>query len=255
MKPVAADQPRRRSHRRRARAAQAPGRLTLDELVHRGGTSGTTLGERAGGAHQARLLQLAPEVRRLVGHAADRLEHAPRLRHGEALREQPDRDVRPPELAAQALDGVDDDARVVEAERRERVDRLPPRARLVRPQHRRVDEREVRDRRDPAARVALRVAVRLQLLEVDGADAGLLGELALGGLLGPLARAHEAAREHPRPRERRLGALHEQDVEPPRQRGEHDRDGVDARRSRKPRRVDGGHAGGAAGVCTWWHRD
>ena len=36
----------------------------------------------------------------------------------EALREQADRDIRPPELAAQALDRVDDDAWMVEAERR-----------------------------------------------------------------------------------------------------------------------------------------
>ena len=69
--------------------------------------------------------------------------------------QQADRDVRPPELATQPLDGIHDDARMVEAERRQRVDRLPSRARLVGSQHRRVDEREVRDRGNPAARVAL----------------------------------------------------------------------------------------------------
>ena len=104
--------------------------------------------------------------------------------------------------------------RVVEPQGRERVDRLPPRARLVRPEHRRIDEGKVGDRGDPPTRVALRITVRLQLLEIHGADPGLLGELALGGLLGSFARAHEATGKHPRPRKRRLGALHEQDVEP-----------------------------------------
>ena len=57
------------------------------------------------------------------------------------------------------------------------------------------DERHVRDRREPAARVALRSGVRAQLLEVHGADAGLLAQLALGRLLGRLVGADEAARQ------------------------------------------------------------
>ena len=122
------------------------------------------------------------------------------------------------------------------------------------PQHGRVDEREVRDRWDPAARVALRIAIGLQLLEVDGPDPGLLCELALGGLLGPLRRAHEASGEDPCTRKRRLDPLHQQHVKAPGQWGEHNGNRVHACRGRKAGRIDGCHAGGGTGVCTWWHR-
>src|ERR1022692_462108 len=103
-------------HGRRSRASQAPGRLSLDKFVHRSGTSRATFGKGAGGTHEPGLLQLPPKVRRFVAHAADGFEHPPRLRHGEALREEAHGDVRPPELAAQAFDGIDDDPLVVEAE-------------------------------------------------------------------------------------------------------------------------------------------
>src|ERR1019366_530325 len=104
-------------HRRRTRAAQAPGRLSLHELVQRSGAARTAFGKRTGGADETRLLQLAPKVRRLVGHSADRLEQPSSLRHGETFGQQTDGDVRPPELAAQAFDRIDDDALMVEAER------------------------------------------------------------------------------------------------------------------------------------------
>jgi len=159
-------------------------------------------------------------------------------RHGEPLRQQPDGDVRPPQLASETLHGIDDDARVVEAQGWQRVDRLPPRARLIRSQHSGIDQREVRDSRDPATRVTLRIGIGFQLLEVHGADPGLLGELALGGLLRTLARAHEAAGEHPCPRKRVLAALDQQDVQAARQRGKDDRHGIHPGGSRKPRGID-----------------
>src|SRR5579863_2285642 len=144
-------------HRRRSRPAQAPCGLPLDELIHRCGASGPTLRQRAGGAHETRLLEFTPEVRRLVADTADRLEHTSRLRHREALRQQPHRDIRPPELAAQARDTIVNDARVVEPEWWKLIDGLPSRTRLVRAEHSRVDQREIRDGRNPTPRVALRV--------------------------------------------------------------------------------------------------
>ena len=58
---------------------------------------------------------------------------------------------------------------------------------------------EVGDRRQPAARVAARLRVGAQLLEVHRAHAGLLAQLALRGLLGALVGADEPAREREGP--------------------------------------------------------
>ncbi len=73
---------------------------------------------------------------------------------------------------------------MVERQLGQRVERVPARVALGRGALRqglRGDEGEVRDRGQPAARVALGLRVGAQLLEVDGADPGLLAQLALRG--------------------------------------------------------------------------
>src|SRR5215510_2655675 len=84
---------------------------------------------------------------------------------------------------------VVDDARVVQSQRRESVDRVPARlaaGRAFLRQRLRRDQRHVCDRGEPAAGVAVGGRVGAELLEVDRADAGLLAQLALGRLLGRL---------------------------------------------------------------------
>ena len=114
---------------------------------------------------------------------------------------------------------------MVEGDLGEVVDREPAGGGGALVEHRGVDERQVGDGHDPAPRVTVRVAVGVELLEVDTADPGLLGELALGGLLGQLVIVHEAARERPAPLLRRLLAADEEDVQPPAEGGEDHRVG------------------------------
>ena len=105
-------------------------------------------------------------------------------------------------------------------------------------------ERQVGDRGQPAARVALGLGVGAQLLEVHGADAGLLAQLALGGLLGRLLRADEAARQREHPALGLLEPAREQHGEPAVEQGEHDGVGGQPDRRRVARvvgRLDRGH--------------
>jgi hypothetical protein len=117
---------------------------------------------------------------------------------------------------------------MVERELGERVERVPGGVavggRLVR-QRAGGHERHVGDRRQPSARVAVRLGVRAQLLEVHAADAGLLAQLALGRLLGRLGLADEAARQREHAPLGLLEPARQQHAEPPVQEREDDRVG------------------------------
>jgi len=72
------------------------------------------------------------------------------------------------------------------------------------------DEREVGDRHDPAVRIALGVAERVELLEVDAAHARLGGQQTARGALERLVGLHPAARQRPAPGEHAAPDAHEQ---------------------------------------------
>lgn len=102
----------------------------------------------------------------------------------------------------------------------------------------------MRDAHHPHPRVALRVAVRRELLQVCSVlrpQPGLLGELACRGLREILVGPHEAARECPSPLERGLATPHRQRAQRVVPHGEHDQVDGDGE-GRKGRRVVGRHA-------------
>src|SRR5678816_2990339 len=77
------------------------------------------------------------------------------------------------------------------------------------------DEPEVRGREFPFEWVPVRLAERLELLQVgELPHIHLLGEMAADCLLERLAELEEAAREGPRAEERLAGPLPEQDLQP-----------------------------------------
>src|SRR5581483_9174105 len=112
-------------------------------------------------------------------------------------------EVRVRELAAQALATGEHDRPVVEGELRQRVDGVPARVGGEEGVEVARDEAEERRRELPAARVPVRVAQRLELLEVgDLAHVDLRGEVAADRRLERLVLAERAAGQRPRARER-----------------------------------------------------
>jgi hypothetical protein len=114
---------------------------------------------------------------------------------------------------------------VIEGERRQVVEREPGdplgvgrRADLVIAE---LDQRVVRDRHDPLARIALERAEGVELLEERVGDAGLLAQLAARRLVERLVDVHEAARQGPRVR-RRQRALDQEHLEVGGVEAEHD---------------------------------
>jgi len=102
---------------------------------------------------------------------------------------------------------------------------------------------EVRHGHHPHARVALGIAVAGELFQVGGANrqAGLLGQLARGGLAQALIRADEAAGQRERARERFLPPSDQQHLQafvPDREHDEVDGDG----HRREGARIVGAHA-------------
>ena len=125
---------------------------------------------------------------------------------------------------AQSPQRVVDDRRVVERQLGQRVDPVPARVAIGRPllgQRLGRHEREVGDRGQPAARVAVGARVGPQLLEVDRPDRGLLAQLALRGLARRLLRPHEPAGQRERPALRLLEPPREQDGQVAVDEGEH----------------------------------
>lgn len=127
------------------------------------------------------------------------------------------------ELGADPVAGVGQDPVVVEGERSGGTRVRPPGTGRVSAAARFGQVRQeggVRDGDDPHPRVAVRVGVGAQLLQVEGAhgvraESGLLGQFAAGGLVGGLSGQDEAARQRPAPPEGVLAALDQQDVERP----------------------------------------
>ena len=118
-------------------------------------------------------------------------------RFGEQASADADEPVLVGDAGSEAPEAVVDDPGVVERELGEGVDGVPAGLAVggsVLGERLGGDERHVGDRGEPAAGVPLRLGVGAELLEVHGADAGLLAQLALGGLLGRLVVADEAAR-------------------------------------------------------------
>ncbi len=112
-------------------------------------------------------------------------------------------------------DRVGDDPRVVEGERRKRIERMPARlARVVAAAGRQLGagQHHVHDRHRRAARIAPGSVVDAEQLEAHGAHAGFLGELARRALGHALRTLDEAARQRPRARKRIMGAPHEEDA-------------------------------------------
>ncbi|CAA9531787.1 MAG: hypothetical protein AVDCRST_MAG30-3859 [uncultured Solirubrobacteraceae bacterium] len=205
---------------RRGRAATA---VELARATGALGVQGARVLEQPGRLH------VAAEVRRVDRLAAQRLVEALGAAEGEGLGQQAAADGDEPRLVGdarpQAPEPVVDDRRVIERELGQRVDGLPGRVAVGRPlvgKRLGRDERHVGDRGQPPARVAGRVGVGAQLLEVDRADARLLAQLALRGLLRRLVRADEPARQGEGPRLRLLEAAGEQDAQDPVDEGEDD---------------------------------
>jgi hypothetical protein len=108
-------------------------------------------------------------------------------------------------------------------------------------------ERVVRHGDDALARIAAERAERVELLEVDVVDAGLLLELALRGLVDGLVEPHEPTRQRPRVLERRQLALDQQHLEIGLVEAEHHA----VHRQRRPRIFVGvGHARSAFPAAT-----
>ena len=169
----------------------------------------------------------ALEVRRRQFVAERRRVDVSQLSHRERLRREREADVRVRQLRPQPLTTGERDLAVVEGELRQSVDRVPVRVLG----QRRIDaerhDAEVGRGQLPFARVALRLAAGLELLEV--------GELrgrrpSRRGACGSTARASRPARgSRPggtrRPPERILRALPEEHLQLPRAHLEHDREG------------------------------
>ena len=108
---------------------------------------------------------------------------------------------------------------------------------------------------DPGARVASRLAEHPQLLQIHGADAGLLAELTQGRLIRGFVRAHEAARQRPLVGKRPFFAPHQQNLKLPVAHGEQSDIGGHGR-ARKQTGIVGvarvkRMGRGRAGRCVW----
>ncbi|GAA2901799.1 hypothetical protein GCM10020220_108960 [Nonomuraea rubra] len=143
-----------------------------------------------------RLRDLSVEVARVEVAAPDDLVHPAQVRHRELRRAERRSQRGVLQLGAGPLDSVEHDAAVVEGHDGERVDRLPAHVGLLR--GREVGgQPQVGDAQDALAGVAVRVAVRLELLQVDrGArQARAFGQEAVGGCGEVLVELDEAAGE------------------------------------------------------------
>src|SRR5581483_7870957 len=198
--------PRSRSRGRGAWSGPQRGELVRDlqlpppEAVEGGGAAA----RRAGLAACAGRLEHPPaeehalEVRRRDLVAERRAVEVAELRDRERRGCEREPDVRVRELAAQPLAGREHDAVVVEGEHRQVVDSVPARVRGEGGVGVARDEAEVGGRELAPRRVALRVAQRLELLEVrELADVDLRGEVAADRGLERLGGAELAARERP----------------------------------------------------------
>ncbi len=144
--------------------------------------------DQAGGA------EIAGERRRVIRGCRDRLVHAAGFGETERAREDPDRHVRPPQLAADAVERRGEDRLVIECKRR-MLDRADPAGEWIGRPRLWGHERQVGHRRNPPPRIALRPSERRELLEIDAIKAGLFAQLARRRLGGILVRADESARE------------------------------------------------------------
>ena len=125
----------------------------------------------------------APEVRGVELHAPDRLVHRAQLGQGERRSDERRRDARDLELDADALDRIAHDPQMIERQvdlpvehvgHRDQGGVCGVRARHDRPHV--AKHREIRDRHDVHARVALGIAVGTELgQQARAIDAGLLG--------------------------------------------------------------------------------
>src|SRR5262249_37250983 len=110
------------------------------------------------------------------------------LRDGELRRRERERDVRVRELRAQPVAARSDECRVVESRRREAIDAMPGSVRGDCGTNVARDETEVGRRELPLVRDAIRIAERLELLEMcNVADVDLRFELPTDRFLERLA--------------------------------------------------------------------
>ncbi len=164
---------------------------------------------------------LAPEVGPVQLDAPDRLVHLLELSQGEFGRAERGGQAGVLEFGADPGAGVGEDPVVVEGERAEPSGVPPLGAGRVAAAARFGqigDEGGVGDGHDPHPRVAVRVGVGAQLLQVEGRDGvlgqpGLLGQLPAGRGPGGLPGQHEAAGQRPSALVRVLAAFDEQDVQ------------------------------------------
>ncbi len=84
--------------------AGAPGGIVAGKPVQGGGAAAGLAALLAGRLDQPGGAEIAGERRRVVGGGGDRLVDAPGIGERERVREDPDRDVRPPQLAADAVE-------------------------------------------------------------------------------------------------------------------------------------------------------
>ena len=136
------------------------------------------------------------------------------LRDRERLRRECEADVRVRQLRAEPLAARQRDRAVVERHARELVDGVPARVWRDDRVERTGEEADVCRRELPLARVALRIAPRLELLEVrEAADVDLRRQVAANRCFERLPRAEIAAGERPRSAVRCLRALPEEHLE------------------------------------------
>ncbi len=166
---------------------------------------------------------LAAEVGAVQGGVPDRLVDGLELPQGEFGRAEGRGQAGVLQLGADPGPGVGQDHRVVEGQRPDIAHRHPARpvgvAAALRGRLRHVrDQGGEGDRHHPHPGVAVRLAVRAQLLQVESVDdgarqSGLLGEFAPGGRLRGLPGQEEAAGERPGSRVRVLPAPDEEHVQ------------------------------------------
>src|SRR6185369_17031600 len=124
--------------------------------------------------------------------------------------------VRVRELAAQPVPSGEHDAAVVEGGGRQVVDRIPPRVNWNVRIDAELDQTEVRGRELPGGRVARRIAVGRELLQVrHPAHVDLRREMAADRRLERLACLEQAAGESPGAAERVATPFPQQDLERP----------------------------------------
>ena len=185
--------------------------------IQLGRAAGTVSNPFVEGLERVELRHLAAEVPLVEAPAEDRLVDALQLAEGELLRQQLKADRRVLQLVREALEGIGEDSLVIERQRRMLPSEHPLCVTRIRACHERRhsagEQRVVRNRDHPAARIACRIAEGIELLEVDVPDARLLFELAARGIFERFPVANKPSRKRPASFERRHAATDEHHVE------------------------------------------